>query len=99
LNGRFKWLRVLGGGCFVNLAVTGLLVGVFAASSTFSIDSILIPFMAGATASFGLSLYLLRGAPDDTPVMRKVIVAGLGVVLGSILAVLGIAAYILLTGY
>jgi hypothetical protein len=98
LSERYGWLRVVGGGCFVNVAVTGLLVGLFAAATSFTIDTILIPFMAGATASFGISLYLLRQASDEVPVMRKVILAGAGVVLGSVLAVLGIAAFIQVSG-
>ncbi len=99
------WLRVVGGGCFVNVAVTGILVGMFSAVSTFNLDAILFPFLVGATASFGLSLYLLRQSPGDpsqgsgeVPVMRKVILAGFGVLLGSIITVLGIAAFILLSG-
>ena len=98
MSDRYQWLRVVGGGCFVNAAVTGLLVGLFAAASSFSIDSIVIPFMVGAAASFGISLYLLRRTRDEIPVMRKVILAGMGVVLGSVLAVLGITALILLSG-
>ena len=98
MTGRYPWLRVLGGGCFVNVAVTGILVGMFSAASTFSIDTILIPFMLGATASFGLSLYLLREASTEIPVWRKVILAGFGVVLGSVATVLGIAGFILLSG-
>jgi hypothetical protein len=105
LNRWTPWLRVVGGGCFVNAAVTGILVGMFSAVSSFNLDAILIPFLVGATASFGLSLYLLRQSPGDplqgsgeVPVMRKVILAGFGVFLGSIFAVLGIAAFILLSG-
>ena len=99
------WLRVVGGGCFVNLAVTGILVGIFSALGPFGMDSILVPFLFGATASFGVSLYLLRQSTVDpsqgsgqVPVMQKVILAGLGVLLGSIAAVFGIAALILVSG-
>ena len=98
MTGQTPWLRVVGGGCLVNVAVTGILVGLFSAASTFSIDTILIPFMIGATASFGLSLYLLREASSEIPVWRKVILACIGVVLGSVATVLGIAALILLSG-
>ena len=95
MNERYEWLRVMGGGCFINLAVTGLLVGLVAALSSVAIDSVLIPFMIGATASFGVSLYLLRQSHDGMPVMRKAILAGVGVLLGSVLAVLGIAALLI----
>ena len=53
------WLRVVGGGCLVNMAVTGILLGLFSAASTL-LDTMLIPFMLGATVSFGFSLFLLR---------------------------------------
>lgn len=91
---------MVGGGCFVNLAVTGILVGVFSAFSSFGMDAILVPFLLGATASFGISLYLLRTSPGagEAPVWRKVILAGLGVLLGSIGAVFGIAALLLVSG-
>ena len=76
------------------------------------LDTMLIPFMLGATVSFGVSLFLLRetgaqasqsgGDPSlrsgQVPVWRKVILAGLGVVLGSIATVLGIAGLILISG-
>lgn len=90
---------MVGGGCFVNAAITGLLVGMFAAAISFTIDTILIPFMVGATASFGISLYLMRHSTHEVPVMRKVILAGLGVVLGSAMAVIGIAAFFLISGF
>ena len=96
MSDRFEWLRVVGGGCFINLAVTGLLVGAFAAFVSFSLDSIVLPFLIGAAASFGASLYLLRQSEDSLPVMRKAILASLGVALGSLLAVLGIAGLLVL---
>ena len=95
MNERYEWLRVMGGGCFINLAVTGLLVGLAASISSLAIDSVLIPFMVGATASLGASFYLLRQSRDGLPVIRKAILAGAGVLLGSVLAVLGIAALLI----
>ncbi len=93
-----SWLNVVGGGCFINLAVTGLLVGLFAAIFSFTIDAIIFPFLIGATASFGTSLYLLRQSGGELTVLRKVVLAAAGVVLGSVVAVLGIAGFLLMTG-
>lgn len=93
-----SWLRIFGGGCFVNAALTGLLVGLAANFASFSIDAIVLPFLTAATISFGVSLYLVRSANLQISPMRKVVLAGLGVLLGSIMAVLGIAAFLMVPG-
>ena len=92
------WLRIVGGSCFVNAALTALLVGLASSAVLFSVDSILLPFLAGATVSFAVSLYLVRAAGSDMSPMRKVVLAGVGVVLGSMVAVLGIALLLMLPG-
>ncbi len=100
MDGRetFSWGRVLGGGCLFNFAVTSLLVVLVGAFSTFSIDNIALPFLLGATFSFGGILYFLRGVEPNLPPIRKLILSGIGVLLGSVSAVFGIAAFILLSG-
>lgn len=98
MNRRGDWLRVLGGGCFINTAVTGLLVGLTAAVTAFRVNSIALPFLIGATVSFGLSLMLIRRSAEPDAVMRNALLTGAGVLLGSVAAVLGIAAYLLLAG-
>ncbi len=95
---RSAWLRIVGGGCFINVAATGFLVGLFSVLPAFNVDSVAIPFLAGATLSLAASFYLLRQIGDEMPVMRKLLLAVMGVLLGSILAVFGIAAYLLLAG-
>lgn len=92
------WLKHLGSGCLLNLVLTGLLVGIFRALADGSADVIVFPFLLGATASFGLSLYLARQSEVGMTVVRKVFLVGGGVVLGSILAVFGIAGFLLLAG-
>ena len=89
------WMQIVGGGCFVNVALTGLLIGLASTISIFTVDSIALPFLIGASASFGVSLYLVR---DDSgrSVMQKVFLASSGVLLGSVFAVLGFAALLLI---
>jgi hypothetical protein len=94
----FNWPRLLGGGCLVNFAVTCLLVALVAGFWSFSIDTIAVPFLLAATVSFGGILYFLRDRESAVPPMRKLILSGAGVLLGSISAVIGIAAFLLLSG-
>lgn len=98
MNVRRGWLRIASGGCFLNAAMTGLLVILTAASGLVSVNAIVIPFMGGAALSFGLSLMMIRRSGESGDVMRNTLLAGLGVLMGSVAAVLGIAAYILLAG-
>ena len=93
-----SWLRILAGGCFVNAALTGLLMGFALLASTFSINSIFIPFLAGATISFGASLWLVREAGGSLSPMHRDVLAASGVLLGSVAAVIGVAAFILVSG-
>ncbi len=97
-TGNRDWLRIAGGGCFINTALTGILVGLASTTASFSVDTIALPFLAGATISFGISLYLVRATGGEMNAMRKVILAGAGVLIGSIFAVLGIAALLILPG-
>lgn len=91
-------IRIVGGGCFINVALTGLLVGLFSAARSFSINAIVLPFLGGATISFALSLFIVRRSNDVEGVIRRALLAGVGVLLGSVAAVLGVAAFLLLAG-
>ena len=99
MSDRLSWLRVVGGGCLVNVAATGLLVGLVASFSGFTIDRIVIPFLVGAMISLGASFALLRRADNPFTPLRKVVLASAGVFLGSIFAVLGLTAILLLSTY
>jgi drug/metabolite transporter (DMT)-like permease len=95
---RSDWRRILGGGCLTNLVITGLLVILMAILASFSIDNIAWPFLLGATLSFGGYLFFLRNDDAGANPMRKLVLSVVGVLLGSIVVVIGIAAYILLIG-
>lgn len=97
-GGDRQWMRILGGSCFVNATLTALLVGLASSTVLFTIDAIALPFLLGATISFGISLYLVRSAGSEMSPMRKVVLAGAGVLMGSLTAVLGIAFLLVLPG-
>jgi hypothetical protein len=97
MNNDRSWLRIVGGGCFLNIAIIGLLMAFFTAGSLFTIDSIVFPFLLGSTVSFAATFHLLRQVGDQMSMARKLSFSVAGVVLGAICAVLGIAAIMLLT--